>query len=258
MVAPHPPKRGPRKGWVDRSAKKKVTFVSTPHNPHVSPSRWNPPPKRGIAHPRRPRPPHRVRASSSSSPPPPPATTEEAIPIALSFGAFEFHEMRNLGQRGGGVRELSQCLRSAREQKRRQELLMQTNDGAEQRQKDLLQRAARRAVGEKMKDDPARISKALAKRRSQKRQSAKKWAKRIEALQHSVDHCVEERENNKYKGKKGRKNKEDKKGKNGKKGKNDRKKDTNYGKKERRGNTKGGTTSSQKKRSFPQKNGRKK
>lgn len=242
MVAPHPPKRGPRNGGGNRSTKKKVTFTVTPQITPSSPSRGNSHPKRAVPHPYRRRPPH-----ASASPPPPPATTEEAIPIALSFGAFEFHEMRNLGQRGGGVRELSQCLRSAREQKRRQEQLMQTNDGAEMRQKDLLQRAARRAVGEKMKDDPARISKALAKRRSKKRQSAKKWAKRIEALQHSVDHCVEERENNKYKGKKGKKNKEDKKGKN------DRKMDKNKGKKEKRGNTKGGTSGNPKKRSFPQK-----
>lgn len=153
------------------------------------------------------RPPRRRHAAPLASPPPP-ASTEEAIPIGLSFGAFEFQEFHTLGQRGGGVRELSQCLRSAQQKKRQQEEMLQTRDGIQQRREDLLRRATLRAVGEKVKDDPSKLSKALAKRRSRKRQSAKKWAKRLEALQHSVEHCVEEKENSKmYKGKKGKEKK---------------------------------------------------
>eukprot|EP00796_Vickermania_ingenoplastis_P007459 gene7459-5255_t len=128
----------------------------------------------------------------ADTPKAPPATTEEAIPIDLSFGAFDFQEYHNVGQRGGGVRELSSLLRAARKQHSEKEGQLRSREGVQHRQQDLLQTAMKRALGEKIKDDPARLSKALAKRRSKKRQSAKKWAKRIEALHHSVEKAVED------------------------------------------------------------------
>lgn len=118
-----------------------------------------------------------------------------------------------MGQRGGGVRELSTLLRAARQEKVEREKQLSSRDGVAVRANDLLSRATKRAQGEKIKDDPVRLAKALAKRKSKKRQSAKKWASRIEALHKSVENVVADRQKNKYKGKR-----KDKKAADGKKG----------------------------------------
>lgn len=187
-------------------------------------------------------PPRSRRVTFPQLPPEPPASTEEAIPVGISFGSFDFQEFHNAGQRGGGVRELSKCLRTARHKKRLQEEQLQSREGIQQRREDLLIRAARRAVGERIKDDPSKISKALAKRRNRKRQSAKRWEKRVQALQHSVDHCVEDHEKIKlYKRKKGKDGKGEKKkgegkGKKRKENGKDQKKRGNGGKQQLKSN----------------------
>lgn len=78
---------------------------------------------------------------------------------------------------------------------------LSSRDGIAVRANDLLSKATKRAQGEKIKDDPVRLAKALAKRKSKKRQSAKKWASRLEALHKSVENVVADRQKNKYKGK---------------------------------------------------------
>lgn len=120
-------------------------------------------------------------------------SAEEAIPVNVSFGNFDFHEFHNAQQRGGGVRELSSLLRASRRQKRLDEDRLTTRGGAAERRGDLLKTAMMRLRGEKVKDDPSKLSKALAKRRQRKRQSAKKWAKRIDALHQSVEMAGSER-----------------------------------------------------------------
>ncbi|RNF07581.1 secreted protein [Trypanosoma rangeli] len=118
---------------------------------------------------------------------------KDAIPLNLSFGNFEFEEMKRVGQRGGGVRELASLLRHAKRQTESHASLLGSETGLEKRQADLLDIALRRASGAKVKDDPKRLAKALAKRRNKKRRSAKKWAGRIEKLQQSVNTVVENR-----------------------------------------------------------------
>ncbi|GET88957.1 hypothetical protein, conserved [Leishmania tarentolae] len=115
------------------------------------------------------------------------------VPLDLSFGNFEFQEMKSLGKRGGGVRELSSLLRQARRKAATHVDMLHTRQGAEMRSEDLLSAAIQRSAGMKVKDDPHRIAKALAKRRSKKRQSAKRWAKRIQHLEDSVENAVKDR-----------------------------------------------------------------
>lgn len=101
--------------------------------------------------------------------------------------------MKSLGRRGGGVRELSSLLRQARRKASNHAEMLHTREGAEMRSNDLISAAMQRAAGLKVKDDAQRITKALAKRRSKKRQSAKKWAKRIKGLEDSVENVVKDR-----------------------------------------------------------------
>lgn len=115
------------------------------------------------------------------------------VPLDLSFGNFEFQELKSVGKRGGGVRELSSLLRQARRKASSHAEMLHTREGAEMRSNDLLSAAMQRAAGLKVKDDAQKISKALAKRRSKKRQSAKKWAKRMKALEDSVENVVKDR-----------------------------------------------------------------
>ncbi|KAG5478010.1 hypothetical protein LSCM4_05408 [Leishmania orientalis] len=118
---------------------------------------------------------------------------KHVVPLDLSFGNFEFQEMKSLGKRGGGVRELSSLLRQARRKAATHSNMLHTRQGAEMRSEDLLSAAMQRLAGIKVKDDPHRIAKALAKRRSKKRQSAKRWAKRIKSLEDSVENVVKDR-----------------------------------------------------------------
>ncbi|KAG5503460.1 hypothetical protein JKF63_05599 [Porcisia hertigi] len=118
---------------------------------------------------------------------------KHVVPLDLSFGNFDFQEMKSLGKRGGGVRELSSLLRQARRKAVTHADMLHTRLGAEKRSEDLLCAAMQRSAGLKVKDDPHRIAKALAKRRSKKRQSAKRWAKRIKHLKDSVENVVKDR-----------------------------------------------------------------
>ncbi|EKF39469.1 hypothetical protein MOQ_000296 [Trypanosoma cruzi marinkellei] len=120
-------------------------------------------------------------------------TGADEIPLNLSFGNFEFEEMKRVGRRGGGVRELATLLRHAKRQTEAHASMLGSEEGLERRQADLLDTAMRRAVGVKVKDDPKRLARALAKRRNKKRSSAKKWAERLEKLQSSVNTVVEDR-----------------------------------------------------------------
>lgn len=113
--------------------------------------------------------------------------------MGLSFGNFDFQELKSLGKRGGGVRELSTLLRQARSKATHHSEMLRTRSGAAQRGDDLMQAAMQRASGVKVKDDPHKISKALAKRRNKKRQSAKRWATRIQNLEKSVENVVKDR-----------------------------------------------------------------
>ncbi|KPI86030.1 hypothetical protein ABL78_4899 [Leptomonas seymouri] len=115
------------------------------------------------------------------------------VPLDLSFGNFEFQDMKSLGKRGGGVRELSSLLRQARRKAANYADMLHTREGVEMRSNELLSAALQRAAGLKVKDDAQRISRALAKRRSKKRQSAKRWAKRIKGLEDSVENVVKDR-----------------------------------------------------------------
>ncbi|KAG5477772.1 hypothetical protein LSCM1_05070 [Leishmania martiniquensis] len=115
------------------------------------------------------------------------------VPLDLSFGNFEFQEMKSLGKRGGGVRELSSLLRQVHRTAATHSDMLQTRQGAEMRSEDLLASAMQRLAGVKVKDDPHRIAKALAKRRSKKRQSARRWAKRVKSLEDSVESAVKDR-----------------------------------------------------------------
>nr|CCC95196.1 conserved hypothetical protein [Trypanosoma congolense IL3000] len=117
----------------------------------------------------------------------------KTIPLNLSFGNFEFNESKRFGQRGGGMRELSAALRKAQQRAAIHSQMLQRKGGLEERNADLLGTAIRRAAGERVKDDPKRLAKALAKRRSKKRSSAKKWAGRLEQIKKSVDNVVEEK-----------------------------------------------------------------
>ncbi|CAG9574588.1 conserved hypothetical protein [Leishmania major strain Friedlin] len=118
---------------------------------------------------------------------------KHVVPLDLSFGNFEFQEMKSLGKRGGGVRELSSLLRQARRKAAAHAGMLHTRQGAEMRSEDLLTAAMQRSAGMKVKDDPHRIAKALARRRSKKRQSAKRWARRIRHLEDSVENVVKDR-----------------------------------------------------------------
>ncbi|KPA79165.1 hypothetical protein ABB37_05668 [Leptomonas pyrrhocoris] len=115
------------------------------------------------------------------------------VPLDISFGNFEFQEMKSLGKRGGGVRELSSLLRQARRKASNYAEMLHTHEGAEARSGELISAAMQRAAGLKVKDDAQRITRALAKRRSKKRQSAKRWAKRIKGLEDSVENIVKDR-----------------------------------------------------------------
>uniref|UniRef100_A0A0A9YM58 Ribosomal RNA-processing protein 14/surfeit locus protein 6 C-terminal domain-containing protein n=1 Tax=Lygus hesperus TaxID=30085 RepID=A0A0A9YM58_LYGHE len=108
------------------------------------------------------------------------------MPVNLSFGNFEMQEMQRLGKRGGGVRELTQLLKQARRGAQTHRTLLRSRDGAEMRQAQLLSAAVQRVGGAKVKDDPVRLSRALARRRQKKRQSAKQWAKRMQTLHEAV------------------------------------------------------------------------
>ncbi|RNF20831.1 uncharacterized protein Tco025E_03722 [Trypanosoma conorhini] len=118
---------------------------------------------------------------------------EGALPLNLSFGNFEFEAMKSVGRRGGGARELASLLRHAKRQTAAHASQLGSAAGLERRQADLLDVALRRAAGAKVKDDPKRLAKALARRRNKKRSSAKKWAGRMEKLQQSVNTVVEDR-----------------------------------------------------------------
>ncbi|CBZ27446.1 conserved hypothetical protein [Leishmania mexicana MHOM/GT/2001/U1103] len=118
---------------------------------------------------------------------------KHVVPLDLSFGNFEFQEMKSLGKRGGGVRELSSLLRQARRKAATHADMLHTRQGAEMRSEDMLSAAMQRSAGMKVKDDAHRIAKALAKRRSKKRQSAKRWASRIKRLEDSVENVVKDR-----------------------------------------------------------------
>ncbi|CAJ1025752.1 Surfeit locus protein 6, putative [Leishmania lindenbergi] len=118
---------------------------------------------------------------------------KHVIPLDLSFGNFEFQEMKSLGKRGGGVRELSSLLRQARRKAATHAGMLHTQQGAKMRSEDLLSAAVQRSAGMKVKDDPHLIAKALAKHRRTKRQSAKRWAKRIKHLEDSVENVVKDR-----------------------------------------------------------------
>ena len=132
--------------------------------------------------------------------------------MPLSFGHFEFQTDKPVGQRGGGVRELHSLLKHARRKQVRDSVLMQSERGVAHRGEGMLHTALLRVQGHKVKDDASRIAKTLAKRRTKKRKSAKEWAKRRDALQHSVDNILESRHGNKVEkgklrdAKKGKKN----------------------------------------------------
>lgn len=124
---------------------------------------------------------------------PAPPMGDSTESISLSFNNFDFQEMKSIGKKGGGVRELYANLKKARQMQTRHTGMLQSSDGAEERRQQMLSTALDRAAGKKIKDDPKRIAKALAKRRNKKRQSAKKWAQRKRNLQESVDNYVDER-----------------------------------------------------------------
>ena len=128
------------------------------------------------------------RASSVSS-----TASEGKIAVNLSFGNIEFQDMKSVGARGGGVRELYSNLRKATKQQAAfsDMLAAGQSDSIEYRRKELLATAIVRASGKKVKDDPTRINKALAKRRQKKRQSAKQWAERKRVIRDSVENAVE-------------------------------------------------------------------
>jgi hypothetical protein len=111
----------------------------------------------------------------------------------LSFSNFEFNVDKRVGACGGGVRELNALLRESKRKQRAYQAVAGTAEGEDWRNQQLIQTAIRRAAGEKIKDDPKRLTKTLAKRRNKKRVSAKRWAKRNEALKASVDTAVENR-----------------------------------------------------------------
>lgn len=115
------------------------------------------------------------------------------VPVNLSFGNFAFQALETVGQRGGGVRELSSLLRQARRRASSQRDQLRTRKGIEERNDYLLSTAMQRAAGKKIKDDPHKLNKALAKRRSKKKQSAKRWAKRLRQLEDSVENVVKDR-----------------------------------------------------------------
>ncbi|KAH9597105.1 Ribosomal RNA-processing protein 14/surfeit locus protein 6 [Trypanosoma melophagium] len=138
-------------------------------------------------------------------------SSNDDIPINLSFGNFEFEDMKRLGRRGGGVREIAALLRHAQRQSAAHSHMLRSREGLEQRNADLLDTAMRRAAGVKVKDDPKRLAKALAKRRNKKRSSAKKWAERLQKLQKSVDNVVEDRSTARQAAKAQRKAKKNKK-----------------------------------------------
>ncbi|CCW62554.1 unnamed protein product [Phytomonas sp. EM1] len=117
------------------------------------------------------------------------------IPIDISFGNFDFQDMKNVGQRGGGMRELASLLRQARRKVAGHKQLLHSREGIQLRNRDLLSAAAQRAAGIKVKDDPQRLAKSIAKRKSKKRQSAKRWAKRVKHLEDSVENVVKDRSN---------------------------------------------------------------
>lgn len=110
-------------------------------------------------------------------------------PESLSFGNFEFQEeKRVLTGKGGGVRELHTLLAKAKRQQTRAR-----NDlgAAVSHQKELFDAALVRSTGKRIKDDPVRLQKALAKRRNKKRKSAKQWAERRQQLEASVEDAVQ-------------------------------------------------------------------
>jgi hypothetical protein len=114
--------------------------------------------------------------------------------LNLSFGNFDFQDMHSIGQRGGGVRELHSLLRHARRTQAQHAVWMQDGaTGVERRNIDLLRVAMERTQGRKVRDDPKRLTKALAKKRNRKRSSAKKWAERRKKLEASVENVVTDR-----------------------------------------------------------------
>lgn len=136
---------------------------------------------------------HRTTGSSSRGAAAAAEDIRDVIPVGLSFGNFDFQDMKNIGQRGGGMRELATLLRQARRKATQSNAQLRTREGIQQRNVDLLSTALQRASGKKVKDDAAKLSKAMAKRRSKKRQSAKKWAKRLKTLEDSVENVVRDR-----------------------------------------------------------------
>eukprot|EP00672_Neobodo_designis_P024761 CAMPEP_0174839690 /NCGR_PEP_ID=MMETSP1114-20130205/8207_1 /TAXON_ID=312471 /ORGANISM="Neobodo designis, Strain CCAP 1951/1" /LENGTH=278 /DNA_ID=CAMNT_0016073817 /DNA_START=32 /DNA_END=869 /DNA_ORIENTATION=+ len=118
----------------------------------------------------------------------PSAPTESS----MSFNTFEFQEEKTSQKRGGGVREIHVLLSKARKAQRRHEAVAGTYAGEQARLESALETAAQRITGTKIRDDPTRLARALAKRKQKKRKSAKQWAARVEALEKSVDDAVED------------------------------------------------------------------
>ncbi|CCW66016.1 unnamed protein product [Phytomonas sp. Hart1] len=124
-----------------------------------------------------------------------PHATKGEIPLDISFGNFDFQDLKSVGQRGGGMRELASLLRQARRKVAGHKTLLHSRAGIQMRNRDLLQDAAQRVVGIKVKNDPQRLAKSIAKRKNKKRQSAKRWAKRVKQIEDSVENVVKDRTN---------------------------------------------------------------
>ena len=125
------------------------------------------------------------------------ASVKPAEDVSLSFGNFDFQEMHSLGKRGGGVREIAALLRHARRREKHHAELLSHGSGVAIRNDELIATALQRAAGQKVRDDPHRLVRALAKRRNKKRRSAKKWAERLQHLHESAENVVQERASNK-------------------------------------------------------------
>ena len=111
-----------------------------------------------------------------------------APPLNLSFSPFEFRETVNYGsKRGSGMRELYAQLGRARREKVALDRALDSTDGADERRGVLMDKALRRLGGERLRDDPTRLSRRLSRKRSKKRKSARDWARRLSDLQQSVD-----------------------------------------------------------------------
>ena len=115
--------------------------------------------------------------------------------LNLSFGNFEFREFITpaAGKKGGGIVQLHAQLSRAKREKTRLDSALDSSEGIEERRATLIDKAATRMGGTKLKDDPTMLARKLNKRRSKKRRSARQWAKRVDDIRKSVDEVGESR-----------------------------------------------------------------